>query len=62
MLTLAQAIRDGRLEDFIEEQEARGLPPVEKSKLESALARAIKPPQPEDQTSRSVSRGGSSGK
>lgn len=62
MISLAQAIRDGRLEDFIAEQEARSLPPVDKAKLESALAAAIKPPPPEDRTSRSASRDGSSGK
>lgn len=62
MLTLSEAIKTGRLQDFIAQEEARGVEPVTGSELDRALKTVIKPPQSEDRTSRSASRDGSTGK
>jgi hypothetical protein len=62
MITLANAKKTGRLAEFIAQEEARGVKAADLSKLDAALARAIKPPRSKHQTSRSPSRGGSGGK
>ena len=62
MLTLAEAIKNGRLQDFIAQEETRGIGPVGRAELDLAIAALIKAPQSEDQTSRSPSGGGSTGK
>lgn len=62
MLTLADAIKDGRLQDFIAQEEARGVGPVDRAGFDALAAKVIKAPQPEDQTSRSASGDGSTGK
>ena len=62
MLTLADAIKDGRLEDFITQAEAGHIGPIEPDQFEAAVARIVKAPLPVDQTSRSPGRGGSPGK
>jgi hypothetical protein len=63
MLTLSEAIKQRRLDEFVRQEEARGVGPVSKRKLNAAIkAVATKPPRSEDQTSRSASRGGSNGK
>ncbi len=62
MLTLAEALKSGRLQEFIAQEEARGVTPADANEYERALATVIKAPRSEDQTSRSPSRGGSSGK
>lgn len=61
-LTLREAIDCDRLEDFITQAESEGVGPVGRDALDEALHRVIKQPQSEDRTSRSPSRGGSSGK
>ena len=61
-LTLSKALKECRLEEFIQQEEARGVKPVKSSKLDHALSRVIKSGQSEDQTSRSASRDGSTGK
>jgi hypothetical protein len=61
-LTLTEAQKRGRLQEFIEQEEGRGIGPVDMDELTDALKAVIKPPRPEDRTSRSASRGGSSGK
>lgn len=61
-LTLAQALRSDRLEDFIQQEEARGVEPADMQELLAAIETTIKAPQSEDQTSRSASDDGSSGK
>lgn len=61
-LTLSEAIRRGRLDEFIAQEEARGVGPIDKAELDAALAKAIKSPQSADRTSRSPSRDGSTGK
>ena len=61
-LTLREALDGNRLEDFIVQAEQEGIGPVDRDALSNALARVIGQPQSEDQTSRSSSRDGSSGK
>lgn len=62
MLTLAKALKSGRLKEFIAQEEARGVGPAELAKLDHALAALIKSPRSKGQTSRSASGGGSTGK
>lgn len=62
MLTLSEAIKTDRLTDFIAQEEARGVGPIEREELDAAIKRlATIPPKSEDQTSRSSSDDGSSG-
>lgn len=61
MVTLRRAIRENRLDDFIAQEEARGVGPINEAELNDAIKVTIKPQQSEDQTSRSHGRGGSSG-
>jgi hypothetical protein len=58
MLTLSQAVKEGRLSEFIAQEEARGIGPATRADLDRALAKILKAPQSKDQTSRSPSRGG----
>lgn len=58
-LTLKKAIKDGRLRDFIRQEEDRGAGPADKAEVDEVLERLIKQPQSEDQTSHSPSRDGS---
>lgn len=62
MLSLAEAIRSDRLADFIAQEEARGIGPIDRGDLDREIAALIKEQQSEGQTSRSASRDGSSGK
>jgi hypothetical protein len=59
MLTLSEAVKSGRLQEFIAQEKARGVGPIDRADLDRALAKAIKAPQSKDQTSRSLSRDGS---
>ena len=61
-LTLKDAIKSGRLQEFAAQEEARGIGDVERARLKVLMDLAIKPPQSKRQTSRSPSRGGSRGK
>lgn len=61
-ITLAEAIENGDLEMFVRQEEARGVGYALAPDYDRALEALIKAPQSEDQTSRSPSRGGSSGK
>ncbi len=62
MLTLREAIKSGRLSDFIKQEENRGIGPADKAAFDHLAERVIKTPLPEDQTSRSPSLDGSSEK
>jgi hypothetical protein len=62
LLTLAEALKTGRLQDFIAQEEARGVGPIDRADLDRALAKMVKAPQSKDQTSRSPLRDGSTGK
>lgn len=62
MLTLAEAIKNGQLQEFIAQEEARGVRSVSRKDFERLIGAAVKPLQAEGQTSRSASGDGSSGK
>lgn len=60
-LSLSEARRTNRLGEFIAQEEARDVGPVDQAKLDAALSRLIKSPRSEDQTSRSPCGDGSDG-
>jgi hypothetical protein len=63
MLTLIQAIKSGKIAEFIRQEEARGIGPIERQELDDAIKRlATTPMKSKDRTSRSACRGGSRGK
>jgi hypothetical protein len=63
MLTLTEALRTGRIDDFVKQEEARGIRPADRKVLDAAIKRlATTPLKSKGRTSRSSSRGGSSGK
>jgi hypothetical protein len=61
-LTLSEAAKTGRLQQFIAEQEARGVGPINRADFDSLLGKAAKSPQSKGQTSHSPSGGSSTGK
>jgi hypothetical protein len=61
MLTLTDALKTKRLQEFIAQEEARGVGPADRADLDRALAKAIKAPRSKDQTSHSPLRDGSTG-
>ncbi len=62
MITLSKALAENRLEEFIQQQESAGVNPVVEKDFQQLTEKLIKSEQSEDQTSRSVSRDGSTGK
>jgi hypothetical protein len=60
-LSLREALAHGKIQDFIAQEEARGVGPVDSDELDRALAAAARPTRSEDRTSRSSSRDGSRG-
>jgi hypothetical protein len=62
MLSLAQAIKTKRLQDFIAQEEARGVAPADLAEVEILIREMITTKPQEDQTSHSPERDGSSGK
>ena len=58
-LSLSQAIKDGRLQEFIAQEEACGVGSIDKDELDALIEKAIKPQQSEDRTSRSRDPDGS---
>lgn len=62
MLTLSEAQKSDLLEEFIAEQEAAGIGPIETNAFKVLAAALIKAPPPEDQTSHFSSDGNSTGK
>lgn len=50
MITLKDAVKSGRLSDFIKQEEKRGIGPASESDLNTALATVIKSPQSKDRT------------
>jgi hypothetical protein len=59
-LSLSDAVKEGRLDDFIAQEEARGIGPIYRADFDAALAKVIKAPRSGNRTSRSASRDGSS--
>jgi hypothetical protein len=62
VLTLANAMKLGRLQDFIAQEEARGVGSIDRAEFDRLLVKAVKVPQSKDQTLRSPSSDGSTGK
>jgi hypothetical protein len=62
MLTLSEAIKARKIQEFIAQEEARGVEPVDLKEFQDLADRLIKDTPQADQTSRSRVRGGSSGK
>lgn len=62
MLSLTEALKTGRLQEFIAEREAAGVGPISETDFLSVSAKLIKHEQSEDQTSRSASPDGSTEK
>ncbi len=61
-LSLADAVKFKRLQDFIAQEEARGVGPVGRPDLDRSIAALIKGQQSEGRTLRSASHDDSSGK
>lgn len=61
-LNLMLALGAGRLEEFIAQEEARGIGPIDRAEFDGAVDSLIKAPRLADQTSRSASGGNSTGK
>lgn len=61
MLTLSDALKEDRLDEFVAQEEARGVGPVERRELEDKVAALLRTTQSEDRTPRSASSDGSTG-
>lgn len=61
-LSLSRALKENRLEDFIRQSEAAGIGPIDEAAFMLAASKVIKREPQSDQTSRSASSGGSTGK
>lgn len=62
-LSLSDAINSGKIKEFVAQEEARGVGPAARLELEALLKKAATTQhQSANQTSRSASRDGSSGK
>lgn len=59
MLSLTEAIRENRLQEFIAQEEARGVGPISEAEFNATASLVIKTPQSDGQTSRSPRRDGS---
>jgi hypothetical protein len=59
MLSLAEAQKTGRLQEFIAQEEARGIGPIDRADFDAALAKIVRAPRLENRTSHSASRDGS---
>lgn len=62
MLSLREALENGRLQEFIAQEEACGAGPISEAEFDETASIVIKTPQSDDQTSRSPRRDGSRGK
>lgn len=62
MLTLAEAIRTHRIDDFIAQAEAEGVAAADEEAFGRLVGRVVKAPLPEDRTSRLPARGSKRGK
>jgi hypothetical protein len=58
MLTLSEAIKAGQLKEFVKQEEARGIGPVEREELDAEIKRLATTPL-KGRTLRSPSDGGS---
>jgi hypothetical protein len=61
-LPLAKARETNRMAEFVAQEEARGIGPIDRAEFDGAVAKVIKAQRSEDRTLRSASGGNSSGK
>jgi hypothetical protein len=61
-LSLTAALQKGKLDDFIAQEEARGVGPIDRAEFDSSAAALVKAPQSKGRTSRSSSGDDSNGK
>lgn len=61
-LTLKDALLSNRLDDFIAQEEARGVGPIAEADFDDLAAKVIRTSQSDGQTSGSLPAGGSPGK
>jgi hypothetical protein len=61
VLTLSEALRTGRIDDFVAQEEARGVGPADVARLDALLRAASKSQRSKDRTSRSPSGDDSTG-
>jgi hypothetical protein len=61
-ITLSEAISGGRLPEFIAQEEARGIGPIDRAEFDGAVSKVLKERRSEDRTSHSASGGNSSEK
>lgn len=61
-LSLADALATGRLDEFVDQAEAEGVGPADRTQFDALVREASKERPPADQTSRSRARGSSRGK
>lgn len=62
MLSLSKAQKTGKLEEFIAQEEARGVGQISAAEFDETAATVIKTPLQDDQTSGSLPSDGSPGK
>ncbi len=62
MLSLREAVRQRRLEEFIRQEEARGVGPVDPETFDAAIKALLKDGQSGDQTSGSQTSGDLTGR
>lgn len=62
MLTLSEAQKTGRLQEFAEQEAERGVAKISAKSFDVSVKRVLKPLPPQDQTSGSRGRGGLRGK
>lgn len=58
-LSLMQALNEDRLEDFIAQEEFRGVQPIREAAFDETASTIIRTPLPDDQTSGSLRLDGS---
>jgi hypothetical protein len=59
-LPLVKALETNRISEFVAQEEARGIGPIERAEFDGAVAKVLKERRSADQTSRSASGGNSS--
>ncbi len=60
MISLSEARKTNRLPEFIADQEAKGIGPINRAEFDALASTMVKAPQLEGRTSRSASGGNSS--
>lgn len=59
MISLSDALREGRLQDFISQEESRGVEPISEAAFDATASTVIRTPLQDDQTSSSPRPDGS---